>query len=324
MGNINNWYADQFRTKLVEWNIVAPANYSKAELKSLYMAYLSQRSGGNQNSETQNVTISTQDTNNSSAAVPDHRIYYCFCSRQYSDCKCSATTKSGLISSEQLVNTMSSLVKQVMNKDEKDDVSRRTLDQFSVDRNPGNNSVINSTASEYFGIHPEQIRNIDFVSETVKDKILSGKYVSLATLLIPEYAEQTNEKKDRYKDARLNRSLSIEEFIVAFNKYKRIHCTRHPWRKAELDEYEANIIEISRVYGKKFYEYHKIFSQKCAMVLEHGKKVNWAKKDKDLLQMIIGGTACNACGICNALICYAILSTEYQSVWDIQTTRSIH
>ena len=109
---------------------------------------------------------------------------------------------------------------------------------------------------------------------------------------------QTNEKKDRYRDARLNRSLSIEEFIVAFNKYKRIHCTRHPWRKAELDEYEANIIDISRVYGRKFYEYHKIFSQKCAVALEQGKKVNWGEKDKDLMQMIIGGTQCNSCNIC--------------------------
>ena len=32
MGNINNWYADQFRTKLAEWNIVAPPYFSKAEL----------------------------------------------------------------------------------------------------------------------------------------------------------------------------------------------------------------------------------------------------------------------------------------------------
>ena len=65
----------------------------------------------------------------------------------------------------------------------------------SVDRNSGNNSNTNPIASEYFGIHPEQIRNIDFVSETVTDKILSGKYISLATLLIPELGEQTNEKE---------------------------------------------------------------------------------------------------------------------------------
>ena len=197
-----------------------------------------------------------------------------------------------------MVNTMSSLVKQVLDKQEgKDDVGRQTLDAFSTNRTQMhtgtcNISDTNLVANENFGIHPKQIRNIDFVTETVRDKILSGKYVNLATLLIPEYTDQL--KKDTYRDARLNRSLSIEEFIVAFNKYKRIHCTRHDWRKAELDAYQASIIETSCVYGKKFYEYHKIFSQKCAMALEQGKKVNWAEKDKDLLQMIIGGTACNA------------------------------
>ena len=41
MGNINNWYSEQFRAKLAEWNIVAPANYTKAELKSLNVANLS-------------------------------------------------------------------------------------------------------------------------------------------------------------------------------------------------------------------------------------------------------------------------------------------
>ena len=53
------------------------------------------------------------------------------------------------------------------------------------------------------------------------------------------------------------------------------------------------------------------------MALEQGKKVNWAEKDKDLLQMIIGGTACNACGICKEyrmLQCFAhniLVSQEY-------------
>ena len=45
--NINNWYSEQFRAKLAEWNIIAPANYSKAELKSLYVANLSHRSSPN-------------------------------------------------------------------------------------------------------------------------------------------------------------------------------------------------------------------------------------------------------------------------------------
>ena len=169
---------------------------------------------------------------------------------------------------------MSSLVKQVLDKqEEKDDVGRQTPDLFLTNRTQMhtgscNISDTNFAVNEKFGIHPEQIRNIDFVTETVRDKILTGKNVNLATLLIPEYTDQL--EKDTYRDARLNRSLSIEEFIVAFKKYKRIHCTRHAWRKAELDAYEASIIEIFPVYGKKFYEYHKIFSQKSVMALEQG------------------------------------------------------
>lgn len=29
-----------------------------------------------------------------------------------------------------------------------------------------------------------------------------------------------------------------------------------------------------------------------------GKKINWAEKDKDLLQMMIRGVQCNSCSIC--------------------------
>ena len=44
MGDINNWYADQFHAKLAEWNIHVPPSYTKAELKSLYLASLSSSS----------------------------------------------------------------------------------------------------------------------------------------------------------------------------------------------------------------------------------------------------------------------------------------
>ena len=55
------------------------------------------------------------------------------------------------------------------------------------------------------------------MSESLKEKIVSGKYVNMVLLLIPEY-EQMKENNNPYRDARLNRSLSIEEFIVAFGK----------------------------------------------------------------------------------------------------------
>lgn len=123
-------------------------------------------------------------------------------------------------------------------------------------------------------------------------------YVNLAILLISEYELLKDSKAKNKKDPRLLRNLTIEEFITAFHIYKRIHCSRYAWRRPELDQYEANLVEMSRMYGQKYYEYHKIFSQRCAAALAMGKKVSWAEKDKELLQMIIGGAPVISCGIC--------------------------
>ena len=298
MTNINNWYSEQFRAKLSEWNIIAPANYSKAELKSLYVANLSHRCSPNyqehqmpgevpQTLNPVQMEVSSQETEINrtapSVSVTNNQT-------QSSTLTQETVQTSAIV---EMMTSMTSLVKKVLDKDQKEDMSKKTLEQFSAQRSSGID--ISSPTSSY-GIHPELLKNTDYVSESVKEKIVSGKYVNMATLLIPEFEQP--EKKDRYRDARLNRSLSIEEFIVAFTKYRRIHCTHHPWRKEELDDYMTNIIDIARVYGGKFYEYHKIFAQKCAVALEQGKKVNWAEKDKDLLQMIIGGTQSNSCQIC--------------------------
>ena len=46
-----------------------------------------------------------------------------------------------------------------------------------------------------------------------------------------------------------------------------------------MDQYEANIVNISRVFGPEFYEYHKQFTQRGAAALAFGKKVDWSEKD---------------------------------------------
>ena len=65
------------------------------------------------------------------------------------------------------------------------------------------------------------------------------------SLRIPEY-ELLNKSKS-LKDTRLQKNLTFKEFIVAFHKYKCIHCSRFPWCQAEMDQYEANIVQISSV-----------------------------------------------------------------------------
>ena len=93
----------------------------------------------------------------------------------------------------------------------------------------------NGTGS--YRIHPESLGNIDYISESIRTKIVEGKYVNLASLLIPEY-RLLNESKS-IKDTRLQKNFTVKEFIVAFHKYKSIHCSRFPWFLAEMDQYEV-------------------------------------------------------------------------------------
>ena len=278
--NINNWYSEQFRAKLAEWNIIAPANYSKADLKSLYVANLSQRSSPNYQEYRTPGELLPETQNPDQMAGPNQELETdrTFPVTPHQKQSSTLTNETAIIS---MMTSMTSFVKKVLDKDQKEDVSRKTLEQYSAERSFSAGIDISSTTSPY-GKHPELLKNTDYVSESVKENIVSGKYVNLATLLIPEFEQP--EKKDRYRDAKAKQVFK--------------HCTHHPWRKEELDDYMTKIIDIARIYGGKFYEYHTIFSQKCAVALEQGKKVNWAEKDKNLLQMIICGSQCNSCQIC--------------------------
>ena len=74
-------------------------------------------------------------------------------------------------------------------------------------------------------------------------------------------------------DIRLNRRLSIQEFIRAFGKYKRVMTSVFDDRCTERDDYEDDIIDIHNYFGEEFYDYHKAFSAKSAVLLRT-KKVN--------------------------------------------------
>ncbi|CAC5385279.1 unnamed protein product [Mytilus coruscus] len=71
-------------------------------------------------------------------------------------------------------------------------------------------------------------------------------------------------------------------------------------RRFELDAYEKDIIEIGNFYGQKFYDYHKIFSAKAATLLQEKQiKVDWSKRDRDLMILIGAGVEINICKLCH-------------------------
>ncbi|CAG2188986.1 unnamed protein product [Mytilus edulis] len=119
------------------------------------------------------------------------------------------------------------------------------------------------------GVRSDDFPNVDIVSSGLQKQIIQGKDINLASLLIPSFespqshtilADGMEINVGNKPDPRLNRQLTIQEFIKAFGKFKRVMTSAFPGRRFELDAYEEDIIEISNFYGNKFYDYHKLFS----------------------------------------------------------------
>ena len=157
------------------------------------------------------------------------------------------------------------------------------------------------------GVAADELPHIDVVTDSVKRNIITGKYVNLACLLIPDFEApkaSTDDmngleflRRDR-KDHRLDRALNITQFYKAFGIYKRIMCEAYPLRRNELDLYEADIGVIFEHYGNIFYQYHVQFSKQAAAYLEKGIKVDWSKCHKDLFQLLVGGVKTKSCDHC--------------------------
>ena len=167
----------------------------------------------------------------------------------------------------------------------------------------------NSPSETNRGVRSDSYSNVDIVSPSLQRQIIDGKDVNMAALLIPNYecpqsltakADTAENNAQGKPDIRLNRSLSISEFVHAFGKYKTVMCNAYPERRSELDAYEKDIINISNFYGSKFYDYHKMFSAKAATLLrEQQVKVDWGKRDRDLFTLVAAGVQINVCKLCH-------------------------
>ncbi|CAC5420918.1 unnamed protein product [Mytilus coruscus] len=127
------------------------------------------------------------------------------------------------------------------------------------------------------GVRSDDFPNVDIVSTGLQKQIIQGKDINLASLLIPSFESPQSQtilahsmeiNVGNKPDPRLNRQLTIQEFIKAFGKFKRVMTSAFPGRRFELDAYEEDIIEISNFYGQKFYDYHKLFSAKASTLLQ--------------------------------------------------------
>lgn len=153
-----------------------------------------------------------------------------------------------------------------------------------------------------YGYSQESLPFVETVSPTLRKNILEGKDINLAALLIPYF--NVVEKKDNDRpDPRLNKQLSIAEFVSAFGIYKSIMCEVFPQRRAELDLYERDIIEMATRYtGNGFYQYHKLFSARAAAHLKYqGLPVDWSVRNNTLFCNVFANMKPITCMNCQSI-----------------------
>jgi hypothetical protein len=133
----------------------------------------------------------------------------------------------------------------------------------------------------------ESLPLVETISPQLRQNITAGRDVNLAALLIPNYTGHCSDNIDENQnkpDPRLNRSLSIGEFVRAFSIFRSVMCSAFPQRRNELDLYERDIVDMATRYsGRGFYEYHRQFSLQAAAHLRYNNiMVNWSVRNNSL------------------------------------------
>ena len=185
----------------------------------------------------------------------------------------------------------------------------RTLEQQMPTAAAGSEEQLNRNHNNH-GYAIESLPTVETISPKLRQNIIQGRDINLASLLIPYYTGPCNEEQDeafttpcgaiKQPDSRLNRVLTLGEFVQAFSIYKNIMCSTYPQRREELDRYERDIIEMATRYpGSGFYEYHRQFSLRAASHLRfNNTAVNWAIRDNTLFCNIFANSRPNICNIC--------------------------
>ena len=161
------------------------------------------------------------------------------------------------------------------------------------------------------GFSAESLPFVESISPQLRKSIVAGNDINLAALLVPyytgsgineAYSSVNNDEKAPKHDSRINRNLSIGEFIQAFGIYKNVMCEVFPHRRKELDAYERDVIDMAYRYpGQGYYEYHKKFAAEAAAHLKFNNVViDWSIRNNRLFCNIFSSARPIVCSNCNS------------------------
>ena len=154
--------------------------------------------------------------------------------------------------------------------------------------------------------------DLEPVPKGLRKAIIEGYNVNLVRLLLPrdnkKYSRDDDE--DPYRsiylnpkaDLRLDRHLTILEFVLAFSRYINIMCEAFSHRRREFTAYMSDIIRLSARFGHTFfYDYHRLFAQKAEALLQTRHiLVDWSKRDHDTYFSVFSGLRPLVCELCRS------------------------
>ena len=138
-------------------------------------------------------------------------------------------------------------------------------------------SMLSGTSNS---VAPDTLPHIASVSDSMRKQITEGKLVNLAALLIP-HNEAPDSRTTEFdgqifkikEDPRLNKILTLGEFIAAFGVYKTVLCEAYPNRRSELDTCirTTHSRHGHAIWGFDFLRLSQVICiQSCIMATERG------------------------------------------------------
>lgn len=106
----------------------------------------------------------------------------------------------------------------------------------------------------------------------------------------------------RSKDPRINRKLSVTEFVLAFGMFRDALFLASHSRREELDLNLHAVVDLGYKYGGiAFYDYHCSFAAKAAAKLaQFQASTNWSAMDTELFCHHFAGLLSPLCSICQS------------------------
>ena len=231
LNNPLNWTVGKLKNEIAKKGMNITSTISKAALLQIY----NQLSGINQEPRPNTVEddVMTPSAVHNVVQVQQQVPVADSASNSYHGGKESSDSSALGVLASTVLSLQETVNKLIQDKQSNVSTSTNMLTKIYQGHSDGtsSSSVVNVTHNQHDGVGADDLPHIDVVSESLRKQIREGKYVNLASLLIPDFDTlnfTTNELsglellRQSCRDHRLDKALTITQFLYGI--YKRIMC----------------------------------------------------------------------------------------------------